>query len=319
MDSFIFTINIVLPVFLMIFIGKLLYVKKIIDDNFIKSSSDVVFILALPLLIFQEVSSLKLSDINFSGELIFTFLYLTIVFVLALIFGMIFISDKRKVGVFAQGVFRGNYGIIALALLNNMFGQKGVAKGALILSIATICYNVYSTVGLIIPQHKFSFSSIKKVLFKVVTNPIIIGLIFAFIYLWIKQYVPNLELPSAIKNTIKSFASLSLPVALLGIGGAINFKNLNDNKILIVIITALRTIISPLIFTTIAIHLGFRNIDLAALFLLFGIPTAAASFVLARSMDGDSDLAANVIASTTLVSVITLSIGIFILKYYNFI
>jgi len=319
MDSFVFTLNTVLPVFFLILIGKILYKSNIIDENFISRSSNLVFKLALPALIFQEVSALKLSDINFTNDLIFTFVYCTLVFVLSLVFAMIFIKDRRKVGVFAQGVFRGNYGIVGLALLSNMFGASGLAKGAVILSIATICYNVYATVGFIVPQQKMTFSGIKKILFKIATNHIIIGLVLAFGILFIKKYIPSFEMPAAFRITVKNLASLSLPVALIGIGGAINFNHMKDNKLMITVITVLRTIISPLIFTVIAIILGFRNESLAGLFFLFGVPTAAASFVLARTMDGDGELAANVVASTTIVSVFTISVGVFLLKFFNLI
>jgi malonate transporter and related proteins len=317
MESILFTLNVVLPVFVMILTGKILNTLKIIDDNFISKSSDLVFMLALPALVFQEVSNLKLSDITLGGELIFTFLQLTIVFALGMIFGMIFIKDRKKVGVFAQAVFRGNYGIVGLALLSNMFGSKGLTMGAIILSIATICYNVYSTIGFIIPSQKISFASIRHLLFKIATNPIIIGVILAFIVLVIKNADAEFKLPVFVISSIRNFASLSLPVALIGIGGSISFHHIRHNRNMLALITILRTVISPLIFTIIAILLGFRNESLAGLYLLFGAPTAAASFVLARSMKGDHELAANAVALTTVASIGTISLGIFILRFFQ--
>jgi malonate transporter and related proteins len=317
MDSILFTLNVVLPVFVMILTGKILKRIKVIDDNFISKSSDLVFKLALPALIFQEVSNLKLSDLAIGGELIFTFVHLTLVFSLCMIFGMIFIKDRRKVGVFAQAVFRGNYGIIALALLSNMFGSKGLTMGAIILSIATICYNTYSTIGLIIPQQKMSFASVRHMLFKIATNPIIIGVILAFVLLAVKNVYTEFALPVFVSSSIRSFASLSLPIALIGIGGSISFHHIRHNKNILLLITALRTVILPLIFTIIAVQLGFRNESLAGLYLLFGVPTATASFVLARSMKGDHELAANAVALTTAASVVTISSGIFILKFLH--
>lgn len=319
MDSLIFTLNVVLPVFIMIFAGKVLYILKIIDDNFITRSSNIVFTLALPALIFSEVSALNLSDIQLGGDIIMTIVYCCSVFTLALAGGMIFIKDRKKVGVFAQGVFRGNYGIIALALLNNMFGSKGLTKGAIILSIATIFYNVFATVAFIVPSHKMSLSSLKKMLLKIATNPILIGVVLAFVVLGIKSRFPSFMMPAFVSISLKYLAAMSLPVALIGIGGSISFTHIRKNKKILFIITFLRMIVSPAVFTVIAVFLGFSGPSLAGLFFLFGVPIAAASFVLARTMDGDHELAANAVALTTAVSVVTLSLGVFILNYFSLI
>jgi predicted permease len=189
--------------------------------------------------------------------------------------------------------------------------------GAIILSIATICYNVYSTIGFIIPLQKMSFASIRHLLFKIATNPIIIGVVLAFIVLAVKNIYADFKFPVFISSSIRNFASLSLPVALIGIGGSISFHHIRHNSHILALITLLKTVISPLIFTAIAVQLGFRDESLAGLFILFAVPTAAASFVLARSMKGDHELAANAVALTTAASVGTISLGIFILRYFQ--
>ncbi|MBN2544320.1 MAG: AEC family transporter [Spirochaetes bacterium] len=319
MSSIIFTLNTVLPVFIVIFLGKLLKKINFINDEFINKSSDVVFYVAFPAMIFNELNKANFKDLAGYGDIIFTVVYLTLIFTLSLLTGMIFFKDKKKIGVFAQAVFRGNYGIVSMALLSNMFGEKGlgVAKGAIVFSFATICYNVYSTIGFVLPQHKFSFQSIKKIIFKVFTNPIIISVIITFLLMFIKNFIVPFEYPKFIILTAKSIAGIAFPVALIGIGGSIDLSNIRENKVFIIVTTLLRIVVSPLIFTVIAVYLGFRNESLAALFLLFGVPTAVASFVLARSMEGDSESAANIVAMTTIGSIFTLSVGIFILRYYQ--
>jgi len=320
MESIIFTLNTVLPVFVIIFLGWILKRINFINDEFINKSSDVVFYVAFPAMIFNELNKANFKDLTGFGDIIFTVAYLTITFTICILIGLLFFKDRRKIGVFAQAVFRGNYGIVSMALLSNMYGEKGlgVAKGAIVFSFATICYNVYSTIGFVLPQHKFSFKSIRKIIFKVFTNPIIISVIVTFILMFIKNFIVSFEYPEFITLTAKSIAGIAFPVALIGIGGAIDLKNIRENRMFIIVTTLLRIVVSPLIFTVIAVYLGFRNESLAALFLLFAVPTAVASFVLARSMEGDSESAANIVAMTTIGSIVTLSAGIFILRYYQF-
>ena len=314
MENIIFTLNTVLPVFIIIFIGTFLRHIKIIDADFISTASKLVFKIALPALVFIKVSNANLKELAVLNEILFAAVYLLITFILCMICGFLFIRDKRQIGVFAQAVFRGNYGIVGLALLFNMLGDPGLAKGAIILAIASPLYNILGTIGLIIPQEKLTLHGLKKILIKIISNPIIIALLLSFIVLIIKWFVPGFIMFSFVERTLDNLANMSLPVALIAIGGSLSLDHIRKNKILVLVTTILRLIISPLIFTLLAVYLGFRGPGLAALYMLFGVPTAVASFIFAKTMEGDADLAANVIVTTTLGSVLTVSVGVYLLK-----
>ena len=75
----------------------------------------------------------------------------------------------------------------------------------------------------------------------------------------------------------------------------------------------------PLIFLTIGILLGFRGAELVVLLALFGSPAAVSSFIMAQQMDGDGDLAGQLVVLGSLCSIITMFIWIFILKQAAFI
>jgi len=132
MENLLFTLNTVLPVFIIIFIGVILKRINFINEDFISVASKLVFKIALPSLVFIKVSNANLKELAVFSELLYTVIYISIVFFLCFIFGLIFIKDKSRIGVFAQAVFRGNYGIIGLALLDNMLGDAGLSKGAVI-------------------------------------------------------------------------------------------------------------------------------------------------------------------------------------------
>ena len=70
------------------------------------------------------------------------------------------------------------------------------------------------------------------------------------------------------------------------------------------------------VFATLGAWLwGFRGAELGILFLYFGSPTAAASFVMARAANGNHELAAAIIVITTLMAALTTNIGIFMLQW----
>ena len=72
----------------------------------------------------------------------------------------------------------------------------------------------------------------------------------------------------------------------------------------------------PVVVAVLAYLIGFRGVELGCLILMFGSPTAAASFVMVRSIGGNHTLAANIIALTTLISLFSISIAIYLLKVF---
>jgi predicted permease len=94
MEYFLFTLNTVFPVFIIIFIGFLLKKINFINEDFISVSSNLVYKVALPSLIFIKVSNVNIKELAVFSEILFAVLFLTIVFILCLIFRLIFIKDK---------------------------------------------------------------------------------------------------------------------------------------------------------------------------------------------------------------------------------
>ncbi|HKK57301.1 MAG TPA: AEC family transporter, partial [Marinobacter sp.] len=59
---------------------------------------------------------------------------------------------------------------------------------------------------------------------------------------------------------------------------------------------------------------GFEGRELGLMFLFFASPTAAASFVMVKAMQGNDRLAANIVALTTLMASVTVTVGVFLLR-----
>lgn len=309
MSDLIFTINTVSPVFLIILLGVFLRKIKIINENFITISSKLVFNVALPTLIFIKISQTNFNEIAKGDEILFGCTGVLICFFISMVIGYIFIKDRNKNGVFIQGAFRGNYAIIGLAILFNIYGEPGIAKGAMLLSFALPFFNVLAIIALTISMHKFSKESSKLIFYKIITNPNIIAVAIALLFSYFQ-----IPLHEVILKTGTNIANMTLPLALIGIGGSLSYKNLKENILLLSTAAIMKIIVFPVIFTIIAYIIGFRTQSLVALYLLFAVPTAVTSFIFAKELGGDERLAANIVFLTTLSSIITISIGVYILK-----
>jgi malonate transporter len=310
-DNIVFTANIVAPVFLIIAVGYFAKKRKIINEVFVDVTSRLVFQISLPVFIFLEISELDLSQVFNVDQILFITLSTIITYLLIWAGTTPFIKNPEDKSAFIQGAFRGNYAIVGLALISNLFGNDALGKATLILAFLLPVYNVLAVIVLTVPKHqgKINFISMFR---EIILNPLILAVVFALPFSYFK-----LKLPEIFITTGNYFADLALPLALVGIGGSLNIENLKRASTLAFSSSIIKIVALPLILTVAAIILGYRNDDLGIMFIVFACPTAIASFVMADVMGANSKLAGNIIMITTLGSVFTISLGILLLKSFN--
>jgi len=312
-DNIVFTANIVAPVFLIIAVGYFAKKRKIINEVFVDVTSKFVFRISLPVFIFLEISELDLSQVFDVDQIVFITSATFITYLLIWIGTIPYIKNAEDKSAFIQGAFRGNYAIVGLALISNLFGNDALGKATLILAFLLPVYNVLAVIVLTVPKHQGKIK-FKPMLAKIILNPLILAVIFALPFSYYK-----IKLPQMFITTGNYFADIALPLALVGIGGSLNIENLKRASTLAFSSSIIKIVILPLILTFIAIFLGYRNDDLGIMFIVFACPTAIASFVMADVMGANSKLAGNIIMITTLGSVFTIAIGILLLKSFGLI
>ncbi len=309
MEDLLFTANIVVPVFIIVALGYLLRKKNLINDNFVSLSSKIVFNVSLPVLIFVEIAKINLDVILDFKLILFVYIGTLIAFFLIWIFSIPFIKEGKDQSVFLQGSFRGNFAIVGLALIANLYGPEKLGKASLVLAFTIPLYNVLAVIALTVPVRKEKNMDMKKTLWEILKNPLVLGVLFALPFSYFKIQINDLIL-----TTANYVAALALPLALLGIGGFLNFDDVKEGFKLTGISTIIKLIIIPSAATVAAYNLGFIGDNLGIIFILFGCPTAIASFIMAEAMGVNSKLAGNILLVTTVFSVFTISIGLFILK-----
>lgn len=309
LDTLAFTANIVAPIFFIVFMGVLLKRVKLIDDAFVSTGSRLVFVVTLPTLVFMSIARTDFHAVFNPAQLSYVAMGTLITFAAIWWLAQRWISEAENLGVFIQGAFRGNFGIIGLAVCFNLFGQTGLAKASLLLALVIPLYNVLAIIALSFPMKNSKALSLSGIAFEILKNPLIIAVLLALPFSYF-----GFTLPEVVDKTGRYFANLTLPLALLTIGATLNLKSLKHSSSQAFWATAIKLIILPVILTYGAWLVGFREQDLVLMFVLFGCPTAAASFVMAKAMGGNAQLAANVILTTTIGSVFTLSGGIYLMK-----
>lgn len=309
MQNLIFSISLVAPVFLIVALGYFLKKLGMINENFVTVSSKVVFNVSLPALIFLEIATIDFGEIFNVGQISFVYIGTLISFGVVWIIASFFSNEGRDKASFIQGSFRGNFAIIGLAIIANFYGVESLGQASLVLAFTIPLYNVLSVVALTVPLRYEKQYDYTKTIIEIVKNPLIIAVLCAIPFSYF-----NISIPEILYKTGSYLSALTLPLALIGIGGFLSFNDIAKGFSLTMISTTLKLIIFPSATTFVAYLLGFSGMDLGIIFILFACPTAIASFIMAEAMGANSRLAGNILLLTTLASVVTITLGLFILK-----
>lgn len=322
MADFIFSLNATLPIFLIMVLGWFLMRIGLFTKEFNKVADKYVFKVALPVLLFKDIATADIrSDFNLTFVL-FCMITTTIMFLAIWGLSYIFIKDKTQVGAFAQASARGSAAVLGIAFINNIYGNSGMAP--LMIVSAVPLYNILSVIiltfsadmGKEAQKNKLTDnvsnskgSNIKKACINVVKNPIIIG-----IFLGLPFSIFGISIPPIPLKAVTSIAQTATPIALLVVGAGFEGAKAIKKIKLTAIATFIKLVLLPLIFFPFAIAFGFRGSELVAILIMLGSPTTVTCYIMAKNMGNDEVLSSSIVVMATLLSSVTLTGWIFVLK-----
>jgi predicted permease len=304
-DSLAYALDVTLPISLIIGLGIVLKRIGWISDEFAKTGSELVFNLTLPCLLFVNIATTNLTEHFPTLLIVFAGIVMTCIF---LIFHLLAyrITSKLARGAFVQGACRGNMAIIGLALSVNAFGDSALAIASMYLAVLVVPLNIFSILTLY--YHQEQTPSAKEVARSVFTNPLAIAISLAIVVALLPVQVPKLIL-----DTGNYLAKMTLPLALLCVGASIRWQEFRSSNILYWAISS-KIVFIPAVATALGFFLGLRGEQLGVLFMMTAAPTAAAAYPMVRSIGGDYHLTAAIIAGSTLMSIVSSTLGLFLLR-----
>jgi len=314
-ENLIYSMNVVAPIFLLVLLGWLLKRKKIFADAFYSSSEKFVFNIALPCMIFLDVSNSKLEFVGKHTSLV---IYCSIGMILAFVIGALIIStfskDKAKTGAMVQGMARGNFTILGVPLAQNMFGDGGSQLVSILMPAVVLIGNISVVIMFSLfdsSESKRNFKELVRYIVKsIIKNPLIIAVVLAIPFMIFN----NLVMPLFALRTLTYLSNATMALSLISLGACITVSSFKGKFSYAAVTAAIRLIFLPTIMVLIALLFGFSSMELGVIFLLFGVPTAISSYIMAKEMNSDYELAGQILLLTTLFGVFTLFLGVFIMK-----
>ena len=323
MDSFIYSLNATVPIFLVMIVGWIIKRLGVIDDHFVNVANKYVFRVALPVLVFKDLAAADFKsqfDVKF---VLYCMIVTTIMFSVIWILTEIFMKDDTEKGAFVQASFRSSAAILGMAFIQNMYQSTGMAP--LMIVAAVPLFNIFSVIVLTFKAHPECHGkavsdsvdkkeNIKKACVNIATNPIIIGILLGLV-----SSLIGINYPPIISKTVMNIAQTATPVALICIGAGFEGRKAVKKVKPTVIATFIKLVLLAAIFLPVAVRMGFRNQELMAILIMLASPSTVTCYVMAKGMDNDDVLSSSIVVLTTLLSSITLTAWIFILRSFGFI
>ncbi len=305
-----------MPVFAVMIIGNLLMRIGLIDDHFAKIANRFVFKACLPCLIFRDLADTNIRE-NFDLPYVgFCFVATLVSIITIWICAKKFLPDKTQVGSFVQCSYRSSAAILGVAFIENIYGTSGMAPLMIIGSVPL--YNIFAVMILTFESNNQDIagnsSQIKVAFVNILKNPIIIG-----IFLGLVASYFNVDFPKMADKTINNLAVMTSPLALISIGASFEGKKALAKIKPTLVSSSIKLIVLAAIFLPIAVYCGFRDQKLIALIIMLASPCTPTAYIMAKNMDGDDVLASSIIVTTTLLSSITLTGWIFLMRYLELI
>ena len=312
LNDFWFSFHAVTPIFLCCVVGYFLRQMRVVGDTFVEDSTKVVFYVAIPCGILESMLSCDLKTVFNPKLILFTVAAIFLTVAVLIVTVPRIIQDRAKAATVTVDMFRGNFAILGIPLATSLLGESGAAPTMTLIPFGMILYNVLTVLILVMfteERHNRIGKAVKDALVKALKNPLTIASVISLLL-----GIFTLDLPAVLDNTIAKLADMTTGLALVMLGSQFNFRGCWSRLRYSIPTILVRLVLIPLAVVSAAAAVGFRSAELVAVYVFFSAPSAVNCFILASRLGGDQDIAADAVLTTSCASVVTLTLGIFLLK-----
>ena len=190
--------------------------------------------------------------------------------------------------------------------------------GPLMIIGAVPLYNIFSVIVLTFEAEgdgeKKDTGRLKQAGINILKNPTIIAIVLGLIVAYFQ-----IDFPTIVDNTINNIARMATPLALIGMGAGFEGRKALAKLKPTIAASLIKLVAQPIVFIPLAVALGFTGEKLIGILVMLAAPATPSCYIMAKNMGNDSVLASGIVVMTTLLSSVTLTGIIFILKSFAYI
>lgn len=316
MENFIYSINVTMPIFLVMVIGYILKQIGMLNDNFVTVANKFNFKVTLPFMLFKDIAGVDIKVVFDIKYVLFCAIVSTICFWVVWGTAKLLVRDKTIRGAFVQSSFRGSAAVMGLAFIQNIYGSS--AMGPLMIVSAVPLYNIFSVIVLTFEANDSTGidkkAKIRQAGTNICKNPIILSILAGLIV-----GLLGIQFPTLVNKTVSNVAQMATPLALITIGAGFEGRKALAKIAPTMAASMIKLVLQPLVFLPVAAWMGFSGEKMIAILIMLASPTTPSCYIMAKSMNNDEVLTASVIVTTTLMAAFTLTGWIFLLKTLGYI
>ena len=316
MENFIYSINVTMPIFLVMVIGYILKQIGMLNDNFVTVANKFNFKVTLPFMLFKDIAGVDIKAVFDIKYVLFCAIVSTICFWVVWGTAKLLVRDKTIRGAFVQSSFRGSAAVMGLAFIQNIYGSS--AMGPLMIVSAVPLYNIFSVIVLTFEANDSTNidkkAKIRQAGMNICKNPIILSILAGLIV-----GLLGIQFPTLVNKTSSNVAQMATPLPLITIGAGFEGRKALAKIAPTMAASTIELVLQPLVFLPVAAWMGFSGEKMIAILIMLASPTTPSCYIMAKSMNNDEVLTASVIVTTTLMAAFTLTGWIFLLKTLGYI
>ncbi len=299
-------LNALFPICSLLFLGGLLRRLELTDHHFLKTVDRLVYYIFFPLMLFWKIGSASLeagSQWLFVG---ITMLAVAMIVLISMMIIRLLPVASFQAGSFSQSCYRSNT-YIGVAVVLNSLGAEGIAYFGVLIAIVIPLVNVCAVV-LLIWYSGVEASGHEKariVTRALVANPLIVGCLLGIVYARLIG-----EFPDFIDNSLQLMSMVTLPLALISIGGGLSFKGVYRHLPLSLLAAVCKLGLLPLLGFLLYRLFQVDGVMFETGMIFFCLPTSTAIYVLSSQLNSDTELASAAIVVSTLLSFGALSVAL---------
>ena len=214
----------------------------------------------------------------------------------------LFWKEKPRASCVIQGCYRGNSMLFALPVVEALCGVENSALASMCVSLVVPLYNILTVI--LFETMRGQKVSAGPLIRSILRNPLIIGAIAGGAAAAL-SVIFGFEIPAAVMTPISVISSMNSPLSLILLGAGLNIGSVRKDLKDLAFVSAMKLIAVPIGMIVVCLALGYSGIPLVSLFSIFCVPTAVSSYPMAEQMGGDGPFAAEVVAVTSLLSLVT--------------
>ena len=291
----------IIPIFIIVMLGWGVHRHGFLPAEFLGPANRLVFYVAIPAMIFQSIAKSTLGEWFNPLVITLTLSAAALVYTFAWLTCRMTRMQRSMAGTFIQSSGHGNLGYIGLAVAYYFLGSEGLVHASVVAGFLMILQNIFSIVALqaystqtaVIPNRRLIAG-------KVLGNPVILSVLAGMLL-----SIFSIPVPLIIERSLTILSGLALPTALLVIGASLSLERMRAHGLMVTSAVVIKLLLLPGVGWLLFQCFGLQQSDFLPALILLASPTATISFVMAKEMHGDGDLAVAAISASTLGSALT--------------